>query len=259
MDLISCVTDLINIIIGACIAYSGTYLAYYLENRRFPTLSFDGLIFNRFSESIRVLLKVRNNDGFFNVTNAICQISVKISRKGNNNDISKYIVECPKKSDNNRNKAWIPLVNTRDRYREVEGEPVSWNVWLDNSEGIENMRFKYLGLVPSKGFNMAVLMDIYKTKKDEYLLRINSEYGPEDKPKLILKLPIKDEELDNITVNIQVTGDKVRKFIEGNIIVKPVVNDNHKDFQIEFKHDHKSEIKNFSDLFNSNIGEIDCD
>ncbi|BCU67991.1 hypothetical protein HS7_14280 [Sulfolobales archaeon HS-7] len=217
--------------------FSGGFISYCLENRRFAKLSFHkNLIFNTFSNSVRVLLKVENNKGVFNATNTFCQISVEMSLKGENessqrrnthDDIRNYIMkECKfeeeKKPEGYNERAWTPLINPYDRYREVSGEPVSWNIWVSNGTGIENMVFKHVGIIPNRGFNMAILMDIYKTVNKEYILRINSEYGPEDKPKLLLKLPIGNDKIEKITISVVAAGNNVETPARGEVTIKPV-------------------------------------
>nr|WP_192964124.1 hypothetical protein [Sulfolobus islandicus] len=188
----------------------------------------DDLLFNYFSHSVRVFLKVKNKENV-SVTNAMCFIYIQDMWKLKDYMESNIYVNGDDK------KMWEPLVNANDRFREVEGEPLSWNVWLNNNFGIESMQFRYLTIIPALGTGLAELMDIYLCEGNDgaekfYILRVFSEYGPEQKPKVIFKLPIGGDV--EIKIRVKATGDRVKNTAKGEVIIKPT--DEGNDYQINF-------------------------
>ncbi|MCW1297586.1 MAG: hypothetical protein QXY87_14210 [Saccharolobus sp.] len=200
-------------------------------------ISFDGLLFNYFTYSVRVFLKVKNKETV-SATNAMCFIHIEnmgklrdylIPKNYNNREIVNEINNVLK----NDSCMWDPIINSYDRFREVNYEPVSWNVWLDTGSGIERMQFKYLTIIPANGMSLAELMDIYLCEHNNekfYVLRVFSEYGPEQKPKVIFKLPIGGDA--KIKIDVMATGDRVKDIAKGEVIIRPT--DDKKDYQIEF-------------------------
>nr|WP_187395274.1 hypothetical protein [Sulfolobus islandicus] len=198
----------------------------------------DDLLFNYFSHSVRVFLKVENKENV-SVTNAMCFIHIQDMWKLKDYMESNIYVNGDDK------KMWEPLVNANDRFREVKEEPLSWNVWLNNNFGIESMQFRYLTIIPALGTGLAELMDIYLCEGNDsaekfYILRVFSEYGPEQKPKVIFKLPIGGDV--EIKIRVKATGDRVKNTAKGEVIIKPT--DEGNDYQIDFN-SHKYRIGEF--------------
>jgi len=223
--IISGFMTVIGTVIGVIL---GVMLQSWNEQRKLSTATFTEIIFEYFKESVRISLRVEHEDGKLPISNALSHLTIlvrggeleKISVKKENDTCSMHYIcnRCNEK----------PYLASA--YGEISSEPLPWSIPLSAGKGLYNLRYKYLGYIPVNGANIIRIFDIYKVsrrtekgvKEKFYLVKVHSEYGEIESPRICLKLPINNKpKFTNIIFTIRLAGENLKNKTETFIEIIP--------------------------------------
>ncbi|MCD6491043.1 MAG: hypothetical protein J7K59_01965 [Candidatus Korarchaeota archaeon] len=118
-----------------------------------------------------------------------------------------------------RDGAWKP--NTERVI--VRSEALPWTLPVYIGKGQEGYEYKHVTHIPVRGSGKVVLFDIYKYEygSKKYLLKVHSEYGTDVLPRVLLKLPVEQENLeDELEFEITISAENLRRSTTAKVVVK---------------------------------------
>jgi len=229
-------------VIAGVIGIIGVVLGFLLnvmyERTRRAWLRFGDLHPYSFEQSIRILLEVKYDKGGLPANRAVPFLTIKYGGKEGipsqllvikNNSEYVCVNSCfqgPKSVDYLvpikcvfRDGAWKP--NTEMVI--VRSEALPWTLPVYIGKGKEGYEYKHVTHIPVGGSGKVVLFDIYKYEygSKNYLLKVHSEYGTDVLPRVLLKLPVEQENSeDKLEFEITVCAENLRGSTTAKVVVK---------------------------------------
>ncbi len=251
LEILSAASGIIGVVVGFG-------LSEWKEHRRRAVLNFNDIELYHFSNSVRFVLPVKHSEDTLPVNNASGYLTIYLKKDELKEKIPEdLIIEKVDSSHCSIRECKLCAYKTGDinlgskpylapyPKAKVLSELLPWTVPIPAGEGLDGLEYKHLTNIPVRGFARLVLFDLYKATKageEFYLLKVHSEYGTEQYPRICLKLPIGLKLGGELIFDIKVSGENVRGQARAQIkIMSDVLGDYLAEYYIKGKF-----IRNFS-------------
>ncbi len=283
---INSIIEIIKIIITGAVGIAGALLGAHFNNRfakqreiekKAVLEFFSKPILHKLQCSVRAYLGVKYIEGELPVFNATSYLTIETEVNGRRSrEIPKEILVkkesfCLQTLEHLKDR--LRIVKDRACYfrrcifcssktylvpyhsPEVEWEALPWTLPVDVGAGLEGDKYNHVTHIPVGGNAKLAVFDVYRVKVIEseyeeefYLVKVHSEYGCDIRPRICLKLPLRNSV--NVIFKIRIGGENLRETPESP------------ELKIEYKNgdyylSYGCFSKSFSDILKDRLSTID--